>query len=57
MNENPKRVGPEDESRESQIEKPPGAATSGDLTPKDERGRVEPKGDGNPNVTGDVRQG
>ncbi|ALN74203.1 hypothetical protein [Aureimonas sp. AU20] len=57
MNEQIKRVGPEDESRESQIEKPPGSTASGDLKPKDERGRVEPKGDGNPHVTGDVRQG
>ena len=57
MNDNRKRVGPEDESRESQIEHAPGSSSAGDLEPSDERGRVDPKGDGNPNVTGDVRKG
>ncbi len=57
MSDDRKRVGPEDESRESQTEHAPGSAASGDMEPENQRGRVDPKGDGNPNVTGDVRKG
>ena len=57
MNDNRKRVGPEDESRESQIEDHAQSKTPGDLNPSDERGRSEAKSDGNPFVTGDVRAG
>ena len=57
MNDNRKRVGLEDESRESQIDDHAQSKTPGDLKPSDERGRDEPKSDGNPFVTGDVRAG
>ncbi|WP_193753456.1 hypothetical protein [Aureimonas ureilytica] len=55
MNDNRKRVGPEDESREAQMDDDSPSKTPGDLVPSDERGRDEPKSDGNPFVTGDVR--